>query len=217
MTALFSLNLVFKKLLYIFATIGIEQGASNHLTILPKSFMRKRLIEKIWETKLHNLNAPLDYELIPTLIEADGIITDLSTFTGEMEEDRLYVFAVKKDGGKTMEYDIYYNRLQIHLHYSNMEKYIEAFIAKESNSWTVSAGDTASSKTEKFRIYVWEKKLFMTDTFLSDNLYISGSWNKYVYKQLSTVLTIFEHRQESFDYDKIYNEKLISYGSKSSE
>lgn len=77
-------------------------------------------------------------------------------------------------------------------------------ILGESESWKITSDDITSSNSISYNVYVFYQTTFPTGNQLYDEVYISGTWNEYVYNQISEMFNYIFSFKEKNIFNKLY-------------
>lgn len=98
-------------------------------------------------------------------------------------------------------YAIYLNSVRIVMKDSND---VRVSILGDSESWKITTDDITSSDTISYNVYVFYQTTFPTGNVLYDEVYISGTWNEFVYNQISEIFNHILSFKEKNIFNKLY-------------
>ena len=98
-------------------------------------------------------------------------------------------------------YAIYLNSVRIIMKGNND---VRVSILGETDSWKITTEDITSPDTISYNIYIFYQTTFPTGNVLYDEAYISGTWNEFVYNQISEIFNhIFSFKEKNI-FNKLY-------------
>lgn len=83
-----------------------------------------------------------------------------------------------------------FNSVRIKIRESQEKMNVEIFIANDEKN--------------ELRVFCWSKEKMLTGNFLTDMVYISGSWNRYLYRALKDILLQIDLKKEITKFDNFY-------------
>ena len=98
-------------------------------------------------------------------------------------------------------YAIYLNSVRVIMKDSND---VRVSILGDSQSWKITTDDITSSDTISYNVYVFYQTTFPTGNVLYDEVYISGTWNEFVYNQISEIFNHILSFKEKNIFNKLY-------------
>lgn len=158
------------------------------------------------EQFLYNLN--IDY--ITNII--DDNITKISNAQNNSETENSIKILRRENKGNNIEYAIYFDSVRVSILKKENGVILKVCLLGEDSEWDIknneNTDDILSKTTESYNIYTYCNILMPTSRFMDDSVYISGSWNKYVYDTLETIWNYINSYHEKNKYDKLYEKKL---------